>query len=381
MRIAYMLTSLGIGGAERQVVALAERMQARGHQVLLIVLRPRQRREWQTHVEIVRLNMTRSPRDFVSGLIRGHHTLREFRPKIVHSHTFPANMVARMLRLAGSAPMVLSTIHNVYEGGWRRTLAYRLSDTLSVHTTAVSEAVADRYCRIGAVRDRKCSVIRNGIDTDVFAPLPARSSVAGATKQAEKQFIWCSAGRDVPAKDFDNLLAAFRQVRVEFPSCELRIAGEISDARLKRIQGQDAEARCCEADGVRWLGVCDDVRSVLSSADAFVLSSAWEGMPLAVGEAMAMEKPVIATDAGGVRELVGDCGSVVPPKDPRALAQGMLRVMRFSEEDRAAMGRLARERICHRFDMNATADEWEALYSQLLSDGGQGREKLCVLPL
>ena len=64
---------------------------------------------------------------------------------------------------------------------------------------------------------------------------------------------------------------------------------------------------------VRWLGLRDDMPSLLDGADAFVLSSAWEGMPLVVGEAMAMEKPVVATDVGGVRELVGDAGVVIPP--------------------------------------------------------------------
>jgi glycosyltransferase involved in cell wall biosynthesis len=108
--------------------------------------------------------------------------------------------------------------------------------------------------------------------------------------------------------------------------------------------------------------------ALLVAADAFVLSSAWEGMPLVVGEAMAMEKPVVATDVGGVAELVGNAGALVPPKSPRALAEAMLGVMRMPEEQRQSMGDAARERICHHFDMNAKADEWEELYSQLLSD-------------
>ena len=68
--------------------------------------------------------------------------------------------------------------------------------------------------------------------------------------------------------------------------------------------------------------------ALLDAADGFVLASAWEGMPLAVGEAMAMEKPVVATDVGGVRELVGDAGVIVPAKDPEALAKAMLALMR-----------------------------------------------------
>jgi hypothetical protein len=80
-------------------------------------------------------------------------------------------------------------------------------------------------------------------------------------------------------------------------------------------------------DSVRWLGLRRDMPALLDAADAFVSGSAWEGMPLAVGEAMAMEKPVVATDVGGVRELVGDAGLVVPAKDSGALADAMQATM------------------------------------------------------
>jgi glycosyltransferase involved in cell wall biosynthesis len=105
---------------------------------------------------------------------------------------------------------------------------------------------------------------------------------------------------------------------------------------------------------------------LLDAADGFVLSSAWEGMPLAVGEAMAMEKPVVATDVGGVHELLGDCGILTPARNPDALAAAMLEVMRKPEVVRQARGYAARERIAGHFSMDAKADEWEALYISLL---------------
>jgi glycosyltransferase involved in cell wall biosynthesis len=89
-------------------------------------------------------------------------------------------------------------------------------------------------------------------------------------------------------------------------------------------------------------------------------------MPLAVGEAMAMERPVVATDVGGVRELVGDAGAIVPAKDSNALAEAMVATMRRPAAARAEMGRAARERICSRFSMDRKAEEWEALYRSVL---------------
>jgi glycosyltransferase involved in cell wall biosynthesis len=365
MRIAYMLTSLGIGGAERQAIGLAERMASRSHDVALIVLRPPAKPEWQTHLPVIRLDVTKSPRGVAGGFVRGRNFLRAFEADVLHSHTFPANMAARMLGAAGAVPAVVSTIHNVYEGGKHRTLAYRLTDRFSQHSTAVSQAVADRYIAIGAIPARKCSVITNGIDLERFTVSDRQDDWSRELMHAEDSFVWLAAGRDVPAKDFNNLLAAFWSVRSQHPKTQLRIAGEPDRNRLLCIKRQISGG---ERLGIRWLGHCNDMPATIASVNAFVLSSAWEGMPLVVGEAMAMEKPVIATDVGGVRELVGDAGVLVPAKNPQALADAMLRVMRMTQEERAVMGKAARLRITQSFDMDAKAREWESLYSHLLCD-------------
>jgi len=113
-----------------------------------------------------------------------------------------------------------------------------------------------------------------------------------------------------------------------------------------------------------------DIPALLDAADGFVLSSAWEGMPLVVGEAMAMAKPVVATDVGGVRELVGDSGAKVSAKDSNALGEAMLAMMRRPAAARAELGRKARERILNCFGMDAKAHEWEALYLSVSDQGG-----------
>jgi glycosyltransferase involved in cell wall biosynthesis len=120
-------------------------------------------------------------------------------------------------------------------------------------------------------------------------------------------------------------------------------------------------------ENVRWLGLRRDMPALLDAADGFVLASAWEGMPLVVGEAMAMEKPVVATDVGGVRELVGEAGAVVPAKDSEALASAMVQWMRCDIDERASRGRAARVRIEAGFSMDARTDQWVALYRRELT--------------
>jgi glycosyltransferase involved in cell wall biosynthesis len=365
MRIAYVLTSLGVGGAERQVLALAERMKARGHAVLLVVLRGRQPQEWPTAVDLVRLEMRKNPVSFLAGLAKARRYLRDFQPDLIHSHVFPANMAARLLRILLPSVTLLSTIHNVYEGPWPRMMAYRLTDFLSSHTTAVSQAAAARYVRLNAVPARKSSVLANGIDTAEIAPSVERRARLREQMGVHEEFIWLAAGRIAPAKDYPNLLRAFALLRAAHPAARLWVAGEATEAGLAAVQALTMELGL--ESSVRWLGLRRDMPALLDAADGFVLASAWEGMPLVVGEAMAMEKPVVATDVGGVRELMGEAGVMVPAKSPDALGQAMLALVQATPEARCSLGRAARERIQGQFSMEAKAGEWEALYRALLA--------------
>jgi glycosyltransferase involved in cell wall biosynthesis len=365
MRIVYVLTSLGMGGAERQVLALAARMAQRGHTVALMVLRPRLNEEWPTALDVVHLETRRNPVSLIAGLVRGRRFLRQFCPDLVHSHSFHANFVARLLKVLVPAPVILSTVHNINEGGWGRMLAYRLTDGLSKRTTAVSAAVAERFVRLKAVPKKKCVVLTNGIDIAEFSPSAERRTQIRSAMFAGGGFIWLTAGRIVPAKDIPNLLRAFGTVRVASPCAQLWIAGDGNASAAMRGSGLVAASGSFEQ--VRWLGLRRDLPALLDAADGFVLASAWEGMPLVVGEAMAMEKPVVATDVGGVRELVGDAGVLVPASDSEALANAMVSLMERSAEDRRRLGRAARNRIESQFSMNARADEWDDLYQDVLN--------------
>jgi glycosyltransferase involved in cell wall biosynthesis len=368
MRIVYVLNSLGIGGAERLTLALADRMARRGHSVAILVLLPVAAAEWPTAHRVVHLDIRKSPGSLLAGILRARRFLREFRPDLIHSHSFHANILARLLKISVPSPKVFTTVHNVYEGGWQRMLAYRLTDSLACRTTAVSQAAADRVVGLKAVPVRKCVVLLNGIDCEEFAPSANRRSGKRDEMKAGNNFIWLAAGRLVAAKDYPNLLRAFRQVHALFPDSHLWIAGEPADSKLVRtvngragyVSGFVTEHGAME--NVRLLGLRRDMPALFDGADGFVSSSAWEGMPLVVGEAMAMEKPVVATDVGGTRELVGDAGIMVPAGNSDALAAAMIDLMRQPAERRRVFGQAARTRIASDFSMDARANEWEALY-------------------
>jgi glycosyltransferase involved in cell wall biosynthesis len=308
--------------------------------------------------------MRRRPASLLAGLWKARCFLRAFQPDLIHSHTFHANMVTRLLKILHPGMAVISTIHNVYEGHWPRMSAYRLTDFLSCHTTAVSQAAANRYARLKAVPARKLTALANGIDTTDFAPNFERRMRLRAEMGVSEEFVWLTAGRIVPAKDYPSLLSAFARVRASVPTACLWIAGEAAGAGAEAIQSMVADL----GNSVLWLGLRRDMPALQDAADGFVLASAWEGMPLAVGEAMAMENPVVATDVGGVRELVGESGVIVPARSPEMLAEAMLEMMRRPDEERRRLGMAARERISVHYSMDAKADEWEALYRTALTD-------------
>ncbi len=367
MRIAYLLTSLGIGGAEKQVIDIAKRMAQRGHSVLILVLLPPLAEQWPTTLPVEHLHIRKSPAAVFRAMMRARRTLRHFAPDILHSHTFHANIVARLLHLSGSAPRVVSTIHNVYEGGWPRMMAYRLTDPLCLRTTAVSHAAAARFIRLHAVPQRKCTAIPNAIDTSEFNS----NATARAQKRAElaagDDFIWLATGRTTAAKDFPNLVRAFAHVWPSQPNTQLWIVGDRTTRHGEKLQGAVMTAPHGTIQRIRRMGLQRGMPAIFCAADAFVLSSAWEGMPLVVGEAMAAEKPVVCTDVGGVRELVGDAGAIVPSRNPEALAQAMLAVMQLAPSEREARGRAARQRILAGFDMETRVAEWEAFYADALA--------------
>jgi glycosyltransferase involved in cell wall biosynthesis len=368
MRIAFMLTSLGIGGTERQVVALAERMRARGHTVLIVVLREWIPQEWPTQTDVIHLALRKTPLDAIRGVARAVPALRAFRPDILHCHNLHGNLLGRLLKLVFSRVRVVSTIHNIYEGGRLRMLAYRATDGLSECTVAVCEAAAQHMVECGAApKQNPCQVIPNGIDLTAFTPNEERRAEMRQKMGAADRFIWIAVGRIVVAKDYENMLRAFALTHQAEERSELWIAGEGS--------GLYADCMLAFADelavsgAIRWLGLRTDVNALLDAADAFVLASTWEGMPLAVGEAMAMRKPVVATDVGGVHELLGECGTLVPAMNSGLLAKAMLDVMRTSTSASCTEKcQAARRRIEEQFSMDAIADKWEQLFRSLLAE-------------
>lgn len=257
--------------------------------------------------------------------------LRKFRPHIVHSHMVHANILAWIVRLFVSVPVLISTARSIDERGRKgsgrlRSFLYRLTDPLCDFTTQVSCAGLERHVRIRAVPRHKIRYIPNGVDIERFCP--------NQVIRSYRLFI-CGDG---PLRSFLEALTK-----------ELGMEGH-----------------------VRFLGLRRDIPELMNAADGFVLSSLWEGMPIVLLEAHAVGLPIVATNVGGNREVVlnGKTGFLVPPEDPEALAHAMLQLMMLSQEERERMGQEERKHIVENFSMERVVDMWEALYYELLAQKG-----------
>lgn len=365
MRIVYCISTLAIGGAEKQALLIADQMRRRGHVVLVLVLFSSASVELETKLPTLRLNQQRSLAGFVRGLRLARSFLDVFGADILHSHTYPANLFARLLKLSGSSGKVLNTFHNVFEGGLLRRLLYRATRGVMTSATAVSEAVRAQVMRRRIAKASRMRVIPNGISMDAYSKNPKRRAEIRRELRVEGQFVWIAVGRVARAKDYPNLLYAFDRLREQEHHCQLWIVGGVGQDRHE-AENLHMAKQMEEAAAVRWMGAQTDVESLLDAADGFVLSSAWEGAPLVVAEAMAMELPVVATCVGGVAEILGESGELVAAGDSTALALAMQRVMHSSQEEIVRKTAAGRARVLSRFAIQKIASQWEEFYRELL---------------
>lgn len=252
----------------------------------------------------------------------------------------------------------------------------RLLCRLCTKLILVADALRDRF-DFPAARG-KFVTIHNGVDLDEFRAHGSPSLPAGLERRNGEVVLAC-AGRVEPMKGQARLVEALGRLGEGRRTLRLLLCGEITDEGYRR-HCEEIAGRCGIADRVQFLGHRPDVAEVLSAADLVVLPSlTGEAFPRAVIEAMALGKPVVATDVGGTREAIGEAvtGYVVPPDDTAALAGRIARLLADAAA-RAAMGAAARGRAEERFSIEQNVRATEKLYRSLVDgalSAGIGTER------
>ncbi|EIX6792094.1 TPA: glycosyltransferase, partial [Escherichia coli] len=207
--------------------------------------------------------------------------------------------------------------------------------------------------------------VPNFINTDIFNfDLNVRIRTRNSFGIKDNTLLLLAVGRLVEAKDYPNLLNAISYLihskSEDHKDLILLIAG---DGKLKDNLLILAN-KLNIADKVFFLGLRRDIKELMCASDLFVLSSEWEGFGLVVAEAMACERLVIATDSGGVKEVVGPHNDVIPVSNHILLAEKIAEVLKMDDETKKIIGMRNREHIVSNFSIQEIVSNWECLYSK-----------------
>lgn len=329
MKITFLIRSLDLGGAQRQLVSLARGLHERGHRVLIATFYGGGPLEEELAGIPVRDLGKKGRWDLLGFLTRLVRLVREEKPDILHGYLAIPNILTVLLKpLFPRTRMVWGTRNaKLYFDRYDRVrrLAYRVERLLSRFADLIianSYRGRDYAADYGFPED-KIVVIPNGIDTERFHPdLEARRRLRAEWGVAEDEKLVGLVGRLAPMKDHATFLEAAALLARERRDVRYVCVGEGPAGYRQELRA--LSARLGLKERLLWAGARKDMPAVHNALDVAASSSYdGEGFPNVVGEAMACGVPCVVTDVGDSARVVGETGVVVPPGDPRALAEGL----------------------------------------------------------
>jgi glycosyltransferase involved in cell wall biosynthesis len=365
MTVLHLRADAGVYGAERVILTLAKEQRRRGIDAQVLCI---ERPGVTAFYDRLRAEGVPAHRIESHGRFDGHLLLElrrliddEIRPQVLHSHSYKTDaMLALLCGLLRRRPKLVATNH-LWTHETLRLRAYEALDALAFRffdrVVAVSRAIGDEM-RTRGVPDDTIEVIPNGLD---FAELGAEAPLGGLREEigvAPHELLVGAVGRLSPQKGLDHLVRAAAELA---PRRDLRFVivgeGPLRADIERQIQEHGLEGR------VLLLGRRDDVPQILGALDIFVLPSLREGTPMALLEAMGAGVAAIASDVGGVRDVVdeGRTGLMVPSADASALARAIARLADDAAL-RTALGRAAKDAVRLRFSAGAMERRYESVY-------------------
>lgn len=358
IRLLLVTTGLKMGGAEKVVCMLADEMSKKlnfsvaicsltdGFEVL-----PNQQQ-----VKIYSLGLKKNIFSAVAALKKYLVIVNEFSPHIIHSHMIHANILCRLFKVTNPSVRLISTAHNCVEGGRIADFMYKITDFIPDLSTNVSQEAVDAFCNRGLSSRHKMIAIPNGVDTNKFRRKPEL--------RARDKKVILNIGRMVKQKNQVLLIDAFEKVLRVRQDVVLKIVGEGPEEinLKKRVSDFGIE------NHVFFEKFVTDTSPQYNACDLFVLSSLYEGFGLVVAEAMSCEVQVIATDCGGVAEVLGDNGVLVPINNEDALVNAILKQLSIDKVSEAENGSRSRIRIIENFSVESVVERWSAVYVRLIAE-------------
>jgi glycosyltransferase involved in cell wall biosynthesis len=378
IRVLRVIARMNLGGPAHHVALLSERLDPEKYESTLATGNVgRGEEEFPLHSSVLRIDPLGPdirPVEDLKALFELVRLIRRLRPDIVETHTSKAGMLGRAAALLAMRPrpVLIHTFHgHVLRGyfGPLKTTAFRWIERALARATdllvGVSAATVEELVALRIAPRAKFRVLPLGLDLD---PMLALSATSGGPLREEigagaEETVFTYTGRLVPIKQPESMLRATALARQQGAAIRVAVVG---DGELRPHLEELARELGC-ADAVDFLGYRRDLETIAQGSDAALLTSANEGTPVALIEAAAAARPAVATDVGGVRDIVVEgAGLLAPPGDERALAAHMVRLA-SEPELRRQMGERAREHVRRQFALPRLIEEVEEIYTTLLA--------------
>jgi glycosyltransferase involved in cell wall biosynthesis len=374
LKVLFLARQLNIGGAERQLVTLANDLAARGHEIVIATYYPGGALSKKLDPKRVRLISLekRSRWDLVTLFVKTLKVVREEQPTVLHGWMYTQNVVATLAKLFNPKIKLIwcvrsSNLESALDWAerlavWLQAKLSRFADRVVVNSLAgLEQAVADGLPR------EKMLFIPNGIDTNIFYPSDdERKRVRAEWGIGEGQKVIGNVARFDPIKNHPSFLKAAARIAAQRPDVRFVCAGHGEASYLEQLKEQ-TRALGIE-DRVLWLQARSDVRGLYNAIDVFCSSSLSEGFPNVIGEAMACGRQCVVTDVGDSALVVGETGIVVPSNDAEKLAAGLLEKLALE-----TLNLRARQRILENFTVAQLGDKTENALLQCVGRGDSQR--------
>lgn len=369
---------MAIGGAQKLLLEQARWFHAHGHDVTAVFFYDKQglQHRWQQGLEFPlltlasvgpRANLLQQPWALAAGLLRLWRLIHKEKFDVIESFTYDSNILALPIAWLTGVPARIATHHGIIEGfpRWIEKIhTWLMNAGVASILVSVSGKTLEQAIRAG-VKPAHNTVIPNGIPPVTIGSMD-RSTVRRRIGVENGGALLLSVGRLVFQKGHEYLVQAMPKVLEQFPGSTAVICGE---GALR----QDLEKLISRLDlngCVRLLGNQNDIGQFLAGADVFVLPSRWEGLPVALLEAMGAGLPVVATRVEGVDEVVENerQGILVPPEDPQALASALLQLI-GNADLRRQMGEAGRQRVAGLYTLDIMCEQYLKLMLRFTGSG------------
>lgn len=369
--VVRLITRLNIGGPARQALLLSRRLQAQWPTVLAAGVAPGTEGELSdagVSVHPVPLVRRLSPAMDMRAAASVHRLLSLHRPRLVHSHMAKAGAIARTAALAlRPRPRLVHTFHghvlDGYFGPGVQRAFLEIERRLARHTdclVAVSPQVRDELLALGIGVPEQYRVVPLGLDLDRFLALDRPSGLLRRRLGLGPDSVLVGAvGRLAAVKDLTTLLQAVARL----DDVHVVLVGDGDDRPALEAES----GRLGLTGRAHFIGWELDIAAVMGDLDVVALTSRHEGTPVALIEALAARRPVVATDVGGVRFVVEDgvTGLLAPARDPQAFAERLGQAL-GDPAGAAQMAARGRDQVRTRFSGDRLVNDIADLYSELV---------------